>query len=182
MPISKAIRLFVRQRARFVCEYCGVSEIGGGGELTIDHYRPLSKGGGDHTDNLIYCCVRCNLHKSDYWPDSPDGLPLWNPRLEFSSLHFKTINDGSLYPLTGIGLLTLQRLNLNRPQLVARRRHAIRIVEEEHLLERRRELAEIRLCEMRTARELSEEQNELLWELLDMTKKRLSDGAGDDDV
>ena len=99
MPISEAIRLFVRQRARFVCEYCGVSEIGGGGELTIDHFHPLSKGGGDQPDNLIYCCVRCNLHKGDYWPDPPDSLPLWNPRLEFSSLHFKTLNRDSKLPV-----------------------------------------------------------------------------------
>jgi hypothetical protein len=28
----------VRQRAGFVCEYCGVTEVDVGGQLTIDHF------------------------------------------------------------------------------------------------------------------------------------------------
>ena len=62
MSISTEIREFVRQRANFACEFCGVSEIDAGGQLTIDHFQPGSKGGGDEIENLIYSCSRCNLY------------------------------------------------------------------------------------------------------------------------
>jgi 5-methylcytosine-specific restriction endonuclease McrA len=47
MSIIAEVRLVVRQRAGFVCEYCGVSETDSGGELTIDHIRPQAKAGSD---------------------------------------------------------------------------------------------------------------------------------------
>lgn len=111
----------IRQRANFACEYCGTSEIDSGGLLTIDHFRPRTLGGGDDLDNLLYCCYRCNLYKGDYWPGQPGDAELWNPRIEPMQLHLLLLADGSLYPLTPTGEFTLQRLRLNRPQLVARR-------------------------------------------------------------
>jgi 5-methylcytosine-specific restriction endonuclease McrA len=65
MTISDEIRNRVRQRADFVCEYCGVTETDTGGILTIDHFQPKSRGGSDDPDNLIYCCNRCNQYKLD---------------------------------------------------------------------------------------------------------------------
>jgi hypothetical protein len=35
----------VRLRAKFACEYCGVTEADTGGELTIDHFQPDIRGG-----------------------------------------------------------------------------------------------------------------------------------------
>ncbi len=176
------MRFYVRHRAHFACEYCGVGEVDVGGELTIDHYHPLSKGGDDSPDNLVYCCVRCNQHKGDYWPEHPDDPLLWNPRREPSSLHFTINTDGSLLSLTGTGSFTLHRLSLNRPQLIARRRRAIRIAEEKRLLERRRELVETRVRELSARTELNEEQRELLHELLDLLRRQASGSAGDDDA
>jgi hypothetical protein len=129
MAISPEIRELVRRRAHHACEYCGVSEIEAGGELTIDHFQPLSKGGTDDLSNLIYCCHRCNLYKSDYWPKTSNGLPLWNPRQEPPDIHFLTLDDGKYVSLTSIGEFTLSRLNLNREALVEHRRirvHAVR--------------------------------------------------------
>lgn len=60
MTIPAAVRLLVRQRASFACEYCGVTETAAGGELTVDHFRPVTHGGTDELANLIYCCQRCN--------------------------------------------------------------------------------------------------------------------------
>lgn len=62
----------IRQRYRYTCGYCGVTEVDAGGELTIDHYRPRSAGGDDDEANLVYACVRCNQYKGDFWPDSDD--------------------------------------------------------------------------------------------------------------
>jgi hypothetical protein len=47
MSIAEAVSLQVRQRAQFVCEFCGVSEIDTGGKLTLNHFRPQTKGGTD---------------------------------------------------------------------------------------------------------------------------------------
>src|SRR5579864_4863489 len=49
----------VRRRANFACEYCGASEADTAGELTVDHYRPRTRGGTDDLGNLLYCCYRC---------------------------------------------------------------------------------------------------------------------------
>ena len=71
MSLSDDLRERVRARARFACEFCGVRETDAGGELTVDHFRPVSKGGADNLENLLYCCVRCNQYKADYWEEPP---------------------------------------------------------------------------------------------------------------
>jgi hypothetical protein len=111
----------IRQRANFACEYCSTSELDSGGLLTMDHFRPRTLGGGDDLDNLLYCCYRCNLYKGDYWPGQPGDAELWNPRREPMQVHLRLLADGNLYPITSTGELTLQRLRLNRSQLVVRR-------------------------------------------------------------
>ena len=62
----------VRVRYDYRCGYCGISEVDAGGELTVDHYQPVSKGGDDLNENLVYACVRCNLYKSDYWANEDE--------------------------------------------------------------------------------------------------------------
>ena len=42
------------------CQYCGSKE-----NLTIDHVIPRSKGGQNTWDNLVTCCVTCNLKKAN---------------------------------------------------------------------------------------------------------------------
>lgn len=135
MSISESIRKSVRRRAGFTCEYCGVSEQNAGGELTIDHYRPQSQGGNDELDNLIYCCVRCNLYKGDFWIETPDAPRLWNPRLEPLANHFWQAENGRLFALTETGELTLNVLRLNRSQLIDYRRQRHLQAEEHRLLE-----------------------------------------------
>lgn len=121
MAIDSKEREFVRQRARYSCEYCGTSETDAGGELTIDHYHPRAQGGSDHSDNLLYCCIRCNQFKGDYWHSDSTEPKLWNPRVEPVSLHFFESDDGMVMPLTGTGVFTIQLLRLNRPALIASR-------------------------------------------------------------
>lgn len=158
------IRDQVRRRANFACEFCGVTEVDTGGRLTIDHFQPRTKGGSDNLDNLLYCCVRCNQYKQDYWPTAPGDPSLWNPRLEPASRHFIEMDDGTLYPLTPTGTFTLGRLRLNRPPLVAYRLNRQRRAEEVRLLTRYRDLVRL-LDQLHTQMvELVEEQQELLEE------------------
>ena len=140
MTISSEIRLLVRTRADHACEFCGVTETDSGGELTVDHFCPQSKGGDDEPDNLVYCCIRCNQYKQDYWPASDDAPRLWNPRLEAWSLHFLELADGTLYPLTATGKFTIQRIRSNRPPLVAYRLRKRKSIEALQLLERHQDL------------------------------------------
>lgn len=103
MSLDAALRAQVRMRADAACEYCGVTEINAGGELTIDHYQPQARGGSDSLDNLVYACHRCNQYKADYWAVSSTDPLLWNPRAEPSERHFLELIDGLLYPLTPTG-------------------------------------------------------------------------------
>jgi hypothetical protein len=168
MTVSSNIRQEVRERANFVCEYCGVSEADTGDELTLDHYQPQSKGGSDELVNLIYCCNRCNLYKSDYWPEE-DAPQLWHPRRESFAAHFLLNADGFLSALTDTGRFTVSRLHLNRPLLVAYRRN--RLQREELAQERERnkqtlqlvkELARRNLISLQETTDLSVEQRDLL--------------------
>ena len=173
MTITTEIREQVRQRANYACEFCGVTETDVGGELTVDHFQPRAKGGDDGLENLLYCCVRCNQYKLDYWPTRPGDPSLWNPRCEPASQHFLELDDGKLYPLTVTGAFTLKRLRLNRPPLVAYRLRKHQRAEEVRLLTRYRGLVQlleqlnIRLSAlMEEQRQLLEEQRELLRLLL----------------
>jgi hypothetical protein len=96
-----------------------VSEGDAGSELTIDHFRPVSRGGGDNPDNLVYCCHCCNEYKGDYWNDEQQ---LWNPRLEPREHHLLNLGTGIVHPSSPVGAVTIALLRLNRPALIAHRR------------------------------------------------------------
>lgn len=164
MSITAETRLAVRERAAFACEYCGVTETDSGAELTVDHYYPQSLGGNDDQDNLLYSCSRCNQYKSDYWPESEDESPLWNPRHDARNIHFLLLADGRLHPLTPIGQFTIQRLRLNRSPLVAHRLQKIRQEEERRLLEQHQEALSVSLQLHRQRQRLLAEQQNLLEE------------------
>ena len=48
------------------CAYCGSRE-----NLTVDHIRPLIKGGTNAFWNLQTLCDECNVAKGDKYPYSP---------------------------------------------------------------------------------------------------------------
>ena len=164
MTITSEIREQVRQRADFACEFCGVTEVDTGGQLTIDHFQPQNKGGDDELENLVYSCPRCNQYKLDYWPSQTGDLPLWNPRQEPASQHFLELDDGTLHPLTPVGVFTIKRLRLNRKPLVAYRLRKQQQAEEMRLLNRYRELVELLEQLNRQMSELIKEQQDLLKE------------------
>jgi 5-methylcytosine-specific restriction endonuclease McrA len=89
--ITRKVRDEIRKRAKYACEYCGITENDIGGQLTIDHFYPQSKGGDDHPDNLIYCCHRCNSYKYDYFPDKEGDPKIWNPRIDVFDQHSNSI-------------------------------------------------------------------------------------------
>ena len=44
-----------------ICPYCGREIVDG----HIDHIIPISKGGTNDRENLVYVCAECNLRKHD---------------------------------------------------------------------------------------------------------------------
>jgi hypothetical protein len=104
------------------CGYCGVAEEDVGATLTVDHHRPRTRGGTHRDENLVYCCHKCNEYKGDYWHETdPPHVALLHPRLDDLRIHVVEREDGRLDGLTPQGEFFIERLRLNRPQLVAHR-------------------------------------------------------------
>lgn len=59
----KFCRRSIYLRDRHCCQYCG--ERFPTSELTFDHVLPKSKGGQTTWENVLTCCVRCNVGKRD---------------------------------------------------------------------------------------------------------------------
>jgi hypothetical protein len=120
MPLTSEIRKAVRAAYNYRCGYCGVPERWAGGELEIDHFCPLSRGGPDTQDNLVYACTSCNRFKSDYWPsnDAPDSFKLLHPGQDPLEAHIVETATGRLDGLTPRGWFHIHWLHLNRPQLI----------------------------------------------------------------
>ncbi len=164
----------VRQRFQFCCGYCGIRETDAGGELTVDHYRPVTAGGDDSEENLIYACFRCNTYKGDFWPTSTDlhhGRRLLHPVLDNLSEHIRlNPSTGLLEPLTETGRFHIFLLRLNRPPLVEyrlRRRLAELLTQTNQLLRQENQVLRFRLANLENylqqlkSRQMTEEGHKL---------------------
>ncbi|MGH9799756.1 MAG: HNH endonuclease, partial [Blastocatellia bacterium] len=169
------------QRANFACEYCGVKETEVASELTIDHFQPVTKAGTDDPENLVYCYHRCNHHKSDYWPEPPGGLFLWNPRREPAAQHFITAEDGILLPLTSVAEFTVSRLHLNREALVEHRRANIQKMTDEARLANLEEIVSVVPRLMNYLLTVEDENRQLKRLLIALMKKALQEEANEDE-
>jgi len=121
--INEATQNQVRQRAKFLCEYCHASEQWQYVSFTVDHVIPLTKGGANSIDNLALACFHCNRQKSDklkaFDEPSLSEVPLFNPRTESCQEHF----IWSTYTLSFIGLTptgraTAAALAFNRARII----------------------------------------------------------------
>jgi hypothetical protein len=147
----------LRAAYQYRCGYCGTTEVAAGGELTVDHFHPLAHGGEDTPDNWVYACLTCNDHKLDYWrPDSVDRI--LHPQRDDVASHLCQGEDGRLSSLTRTGQFHIERLRLNRPQLVRRRLRQARLQSVREELSRLTRENAVLLRRMRAV----EEQLELL--------------------
>lgn len=129
----RSLREAVRQGYAFRCGYCGVHEHVVGAELEIDHFRPRMAGGSDDLSNLVYCCTACNRLKGGFWPtDTASKEParrLLHPQHDDFAAHIRKDTDGRLIGVTGVGRFHVERLQLNRPALLARRQERQRMAD-----------------------------------------------------
>jgi hypothetical protein len=108
----------VRAAARHRCGYCLSPQHLVMARLEIDHIVPRAKQGTNDESNLWLSCPLCNGHKSDQTeaPDPATGaiVPLFNPRLQVWSEHFRWAEDSiRIVGLTPVGRATVVALRLN---------------------------------------------------------------------
>lgn len=133
------------------CVYCSINEglWGGIDHYHIDHFRPKSKFG--HLENTItnlyHACPICNRFKSDDWPDEPNDLNL-KCYPDPSDHDYKDLFelDTKNYLLVGrytSSAYLVNRLYLNRPQLVYERREHLLKIKAEALVSEAKKLLEL---------------------------------------
>ncbi len=123
--VSARLHAEVVRRAEDRCEYCRLSQLGQEAAFHIDHVVPRSADGPTDSGNLALACVSCSLRKwakqSARDPDSGEEVPLFNPRTQLWSEHFRW-HDELIVPLSSTGRATVAALALNRPLILAIRR------------------------------------------------------------
>lgn len=112
------------------CVYCSIHEMPWGGidHYHIDHFRPQSKFEGlvNIITNLYHCCPICNKFKSNDWKNEPNDLNTicYPDPSDYNYTELFNL-DTSSFTLEGKYLASsylINRLYLNRPQLVYERR------------------------------------------------------------
>ena len=121
MDVSQRER--IRQHYAYSCGYCGVHESDVGATLTVDHHHPTVHGGTNDDENLVYCCPRCNEHTGAYWHEAQfPHIRLLHPLEDDLTSHLREQESCELIGETPEGTFYIQRLRLNRPQLIQHRR------------------------------------------------------------
>ncbi|MDE2750497.1 MAG: HNH endonuclease signature motif containing protein [Chloroflexota bacterium] len=129
MYIPAGLRDRVVARARGNCEYCQ-TQASVVVWMHIDHIVPRAVGGETNLDNLCLACISCNGAKHRFQlgidPDTGQRTPLYNPRKQVWLDHFAWSDDGTiLVGLTSVGRATVERLRMNREDMIRSRRRWI---------------------------------------------------------
>lgn len=80
----------VFKRDHYTCQYCGAS----GGNLTLDHVVPRSRGGATVWENVVVACQGCNAEKGDR-PLQETSLSLLRHPVRPSHLLFARVHQGT---------------------------------------------------------------------------------------
>jgi len=116
------------------CVYCAISENAFGGirNFHIEHYRPKSKRKDleNEFSNLFYACSICNSFKGNDWPNEPNkemnNIAYPNPSVVNYNDIFEVNNN--LHIVNGKNISAtyiVERLYLNRPQLILERKQSL---------------------------------------------------------
>jgi hypothetical protein len=119
--MEDSLQMFVRQRARYRCEYCQMPSSIDPLAFQIDHIIAQKHRGETVPANLALSCFRRNVHKgpniAGIDPATGHIVPLFHPRNDRWEEHFRW--DGSLLVgLTSTGRATIEVLEIN---------HALRV-------------------------------------------------------
>ena len=124
--IAAELHRLVTSRADNCCEYCLLSQQDSSFTFHIEHVIAEKHGGETDENNLCLSCPECNIYKgSDIASlDRVTGIPiltlLFNPRRQRWDDHFR-LNGALIEPLTPEGRVTVNTLQMNRPEAIAER-------------------------------------------------------------
>jgi hypothetical protein len=112
------------------CVYCAIHEraLGGFWNFHVEHYRPKSKFPNltNQYRNLFYACAICNTFKSNDWPSEPDDALSVASYPDPATVDYNRIlsvdGRGSVYGLNVAARYVVEKIFLNRPQLILERR------------------------------------------------------------
>jgi hypothetical protein len=120
----------IRREGRYQCVYCAIKEqqFGGLRNFHVEHYRPRKHFPQLTEDivNLFYACGICNSFKGGSWPSEPDAdhsvaaFPC-PADVDYSDI-LNIEDDYTLVSSVRAGCFLIERLYLNRPQLIYTRR------------------------------------------------------------
>ena len=126
--ISAALRQLVIERAESKCEYCLIPEAFSIYSHEVDHIIAVKHGGPTIAENLVLSCLSCNRHKgsdlASLDPISGEIIPLFNPRRQLWSEHFR-LNNARIAGITSVGRTTVFLLKINAPTRVLTRQALI---------------------------------------------------------
>ena len=118
-------RPYVRADFEERCAYCLIHEVLRGGleNFEIDHFKPRARFPDELGNfyNLYYSCHPCNFVKRDQWPPGDlieGGIFFVDLFVDEAESHFSRDSDGRLLGITAAGSYTIEKLRLNRPQLI----------------------------------------------------------------
>jgi hypothetical protein len=126
----QAWKHLIREEARRQCVYCATHEglFGGLRNFHVEHYRPQKRFPqlANSIQNLFYSCGICNSFKGSSWPADPE--PTYTvcaypcpADIDYSDI-FTFQPNNKIDSKYSAGRFVIERLFLNRPQLVNFRR------------------------------------------------------------
>ncbi len=126
--VPGSLRQRLRNAARDRCGYCLSAQRYMMSRLEIEHLIPRALGGNDGESNLWLSCGLCNRYKgpqtAGYDPIGNLRVPLFNPRTQVWSEHFRWSPDGTLIMgVSPTGRATVEALRLNNELAVEVRRN-----------------------------------------------------------
>ncbi len=117
--VPVALKQWVFERARGLCEYCRSQVRYAVDPFVMDHIQPVSRGGESVYENLALSCQTCNNNKYTKTeavdPVTLTVVPLFNPRKMAWNEHFiwnETAEE--MLGISPIGRATVALLQTNR--------------------------------------------------------------------
>jgi hypothetical protein len=129
VAVSVELRRQVQTRASNQCEYCRSQASFCPDPFSVEHVQPESQGGETVLENLAWSCQGCNNAKYAFTtaidPLTSHEVALFHPRLDLWDTHFFWSEDClEIIGITPTGRATVERLRLNRSNVVGWRRMA----------------------------------------------------------
>lgn len=169
---------YLRREAAERCVYCAISEnpIGGYDHFHVEHFRPKSLTQFNHLlnefENLFYACAICNRFKSNDWPNDPvpdhSVISYPDPKdVDYNTL-FECEENGLLKGTHIASKYLVEKLNLNRPQLINERREKLMRDKMEGLIRNVRNMKSL-IVEAEYTPEIRQIMSSLLDKVMDLT-------------